>query len=44
MVDSEENEKFDLGVKGLKMTKIDKNHYFVIIDNLMHTDLLKKYY
>ena len=29
MIDSEEYEKFDLGVKGLKMTKIDKNHYFM---------------
>ena len=29
MVESEKNYKFDLGVKGLKMTKIDKNHYFM---------------
>ena len=29
MVDSEENYKFDLGVKGFKMTKIDKNHHFM---------------
>ena len=26
MVDSKENYKLDLGIKGLKMTKIDKNH------------------
>ena len=29
MVDSKENYKFDLGIKGLKMTKIDNNHYFM---------------
>ena len=29
MVDSKENYKLDLGIKGLKMKKIDKNHYFM---------------
>ena len=29
MVDSKENYKLDLVIKGLKMTKIVKNHYFM---------------